>query len=192
MTTTDRTDRTDQADLTDRTVPTARTIVAVSERLVLTRPQEGDVEAVFAIHGDPETNRYNPYGPQRDRAAGREMLDGFVADWVRDGVGYCAVATREDPETVIGFAGLFLHTLDGERVFNLYYRFRPSAWGRGYAAEAARAAMAEALPRHPGIPVIALIHADNLPSRRLAQRLGLVADPDGRTDEEDRLIHRMA
>lgn len=178
--------------MTTTTDPTARTVVAVSERLVLTRPQEGDLEAVFAIHGDPETNRYNPHGPQRDRAEGREMLDGFVADWVRDGVGYCAVATREDPGTVIGFAGLYLHTLDGERVFNLYYRFRPSAWGLGFAAEAARAAMAEALPRFPGVPVVALIHADNLPSRRLAERLGLVADPDGRTDEEERVIHRMA
>ncbi|MEU3560912.1 GNAT family N-acetyltransferase [Kitasatospora sp. NPDC006786] len=178
--------------MTTTTDPTSRTIVAVSERLVLTRPQEGDLEAMFAIHGDPETNRYNPNGPQRDIAQAQEMLDGFVADWVRDGVGYCAVATREDPGAVIGFAGLYLHTLDGERVFNLYYRFRPSAWGKGYAAEAARAAMAEGLPRHPGIPVIALIHADNLPSRRLAERLGLVADPDGRTDEEDRVIHRMA
>ncbi|MFE4513055.1 GNAT family N-acetyltransferase [Kitasatospora sp. NPDC056783] len=176
--------------MTTTTDPTARTVVAVSERLVLTRPQDSDLEAVFAIHGDPETNRYNPHGPHRDRATSREMLDGFVADWVRDGVGYCAVATREEPEAVIGFAGLYLHALDGERVFNLYYRFRPSAWGLGYAAEAARAAMAEALPRFPGVGVIALIHADNLPSRRLAERLGLVADPDGRTDEEDRLIHR--
>ncbi|MBV2153319.1 GNAT family N-acetyltransferase [Kitasatospora sp. SUK 42] len=170
----------------------ARAIVAVSERLVLTRPQEGDVEAVFAVHGDPETNRYNPHGPQRDLAQAREMLDGFVADWVRDGVGYCAVATREEPEVVIGFAGLCLYTLDGEQVFNLYYRFRPSAWGAGYAAEAARAAMAEALPRFPGVPVTALIRADNLPSRRLAGRLGLVADPDGRVDDEERVIHRMA
>ncbi|MEV7186234.1 GNAT family N-acetyltransferase [Kitasatospora sp. NPDC093102] len=170
----------------------ARTIVAASQRLVLTRPQESDVEAVFAIHGDPETNRYNPHGPQREIAQAQAMLDGFVTDWVRDGVGYCAVAAREEPGTVIGFAGLCLHTLDGERVFNLYYRFRPSAWGKGYAAEAARAAMAEALPRFPGIPVTALIRADNLPSRRLAERLGLVADPDGRADEEERVIHRMA
>ncbi|MFJ6774461.1 GNAT family N-acetyltransferase, partial [Kitasatospora sp. NPDC091257] len=82
---------------TDHADRSSRTIVAVSERLVLTRPQEGDLEAVFAIHGDPETNRYNPNGPQRDIAQAQEMLDGFVADWVRDGVGYCAVATREDP-----------------------------------------------------------------------------------------------
>ncbi|MET9182579.1 GNAT family N-acetyltransferase [Kitasatospora aureofaciens] len=175
----------------EQAVVTGRTIVAVSERLVLTRPQEGDAEAMFAIHGDPETNRYNPDGPQRDIAQAREQLAGFVADWPRDGVGYCMVSTREEPEVVIGVAGLFLHSLDGEPVFNLYYRFRPSAWGKGYAAEACRAAMAEALPRFPGIPVTALIREDNLPSRRLAGRLGLVADPDGRVDHEDRLIHRM-
>ncbi|MGA5816752.1 GNAT family N-acetyltransferase [Kitasatospora sp. NPDC094028] len=170
-----------------------RSVVTVSERLVLSRPQEGDLEAMFAIHGDPETNRYNPNGPHRNREQSREMLAGFVADWERDGVGYCAVATRAEPAEIIGFTGLFLHTLDGERVFNLYYRYRPSAWGLGYAAEAARAAMAEALPRFPEVPVTALIRADNLPSRRLAERLGLVPDPDGRTDpQEGRLIHRTA
>ncbi|MEV7023431.1 GNAT family N-acetyltransferase [Kitasatospora sp. NPDC093558] len=168
-----------------------RTIVAETGRLLLTRPQDDDVEAVFAVHGDPETNRYNPYGPHRDRSESRAMLDTFLARWTRDGVGYCAVATREEPGVVIGFAGVCLHTLDGEAVFNLYYRFRPSAWGLGYAAEAARAALAEALPRFPGLPVTALIRADNAPSRRLAERLGLVPDPDGRVDHEDRLIHRM-
>ncbi|MEE1782522.1 GNAT family N-acetyltransferase [Streptomyces sp. SP17BM10] len=168
-----------------------RTIVAATERLLLTRPQDDDVEAVFAVHGDPETNRYNPHGPHRDRSESRAMLDGFLEQWTRDGVGNCAVATREEPGVVIGFAGVCLHTLDDERVFNVYYRFRPTAWGLGYAAEAARAALAEAGPRFPGVPVTALIHADNLPSRRLAERLGLVPDPDGRVDPEDRLIHRM-
>lgn len=170
---------------------TARTIVAETERLLLTRPQDDDVEAVFAVHGDPETNRYNPHGPHRDRAESRAMLDGFLTQWTRDGVGYCAVATREEPGVVIGFAGVCLNTLDDERVFNVYYRFRPTAWGLGYAAEAARAALAEAVPRFPGVPVTALIHPDNLPSRRLAERLGLAPDPDGRVDHEDRLIHRI-
>ncbi|MFG3229178.1 GNAT family N-acetyltransferase [Kitasatospora sp. NPDC048194] len=170
----------------------ARTVVAVSERLILTRPQQGDAAAMFAVHGDPETNRYNPHGPQRDIGQAQEQLNGFTADWVRDGVGYCAVSTREDPEVIIGFAGLHLFELDGEWALNLYYRFRPSAWGKGYAAEAARAAIAEALPRIPEVPVVALIRPDNLPSRRLAERLGLVPDPDGRVDQEERLIHRMA
>ncbi|MGW2253105.1 GNAT family N-acetyltransferase [Kitasatospora sp. NPDC001660] len=171
---------------------TERTIVTETGRLRLTRPQDDDVEAVFAVHGDPETNRYNPYGPHRDRTESREMLDRFLARWEEEGVGYCAVATREEPGVVIGFAGVCLNTLDDERVFNLYYRFRPSAWGLGYAAEAARAALAEARPRFPGVPVTALIRADNLPSRRLAERLGLVPDPDGRIDHEERLIHRMS
>ena len=161
----------------EQAVVTGRTIVAVSERLVLTRPQEGDAEAMFAIHGDPETNRYNPHGPQRDIAQAREQLAGFVADWPRDGVGYCMVSTREEPEVVIGVAGLFLHSLDGEPVFNLYYRFRPSAWGKGYAAEACRAAMAEALPRFPGIPVTALIREDNRRAARAGGGPGRAGGP---------------
>ncbi|MBM9509489.1 GNAT family N-acetyltransferase [Actinacidiphila acididurans] len=142
-------------------------------RLILTRPHPDDADWVFAIHGDPATNRHNPHGPHTSLQESAGFLASVLADWDRDGIGYCAVSACQDPATVIGFAGTRLIDLAGDRVLNLYYRFTPSTWGQGIAQEAARTALDHARARFPGTPVVALIREDNQPSKRLAERLGL-------------------
>lgn len=162
-----------------------------TERLVLRVPRRDDAEAVFAIHGDPATNRHNPHGPHRSLAESRALLEEMIADWAGDGIGYFGVARREDPEAVIGFAGTRFKDLGGVRVLNLYYRFRPTAWGRGLAGEAARAALRFARAHSPDIPVVALVREDNLASIRLAERLGMARSPDLK-DEEGRAVYVLA
>ncbi len=61
---------------------------------------------------------------------------------------------------------------------NLYYRFTPSAWGQGYAAEMAHMAVALARQHLPGLPVVALVRPANIPSLRTAERAGLARHPD--------------
>lgn len=136
----------------------------------LARPAITDLDDVHEIHADPETNRFNPAGPSTDLATTRQMLAGWLADWREHGVGYWMVRLPGAPQ-VIGVAGLRQTELDGETVRNLYYRFRPSAWGHGYALEAARAAIAG--NEAGGPPVVALIRPGNRPSRRVAERAGL-------------------
>ncbi|GAA4046011.1 GNAT family N-acetyltransferase [Nonomuraea soli] len=136
----------------------------------LDRPSITDLADVHEIHADPETNRFNPAGPSPDLATTRQMLAGWLADWREHGVGYRMVRLLDAPR-VIGVAGLRQTELDGEVVRNLYYRFRPSAWGQGYALEAARAAIAGG--EGDGPPVVALIRPGNLASRRVAEGAGL-------------------
>jgi RimJ/RimL family protein N-acetyltransferase len=64
----------------------------------------------------------------------------------------------------------------GEDGLNLYYRFRESAWGHGYAQETGRAALELARRHAPGQLVIALIRPANAPSIRVAERLGMRLD----------------
>jgi RimJ/RimL family protein N-acetyltransferase len=157
-------------------------------RLHLLRPEQQDLDAVVAIHGDPETNRYNPDGAASFETCER-WLGIWRGDWKQEGFGYFAVVTAAAPDHVIGVAGLKVATIrmpeeSSFRALNLYYRFRPTAWGLGYAVEAAGAALDHARPLRPDLPVCALIRADNAPSRRLAERLGLrecgVVDAAGR------------
>ncbi|MFD7924019.1 GNAT family N-acetyltransferase [Streptomyces sp. NPDC059740] len=148
------------------------------------RPHAEDSPAVFAVHGDPATNLHNPHGPHRSLDESEACLKDWLADWDRFGIGYCAVAPRDQPEDVIGFAGVRVGRLEDEEVLNLYYRFRPSSWGQGFAGEAARAALKLACPLFVDHPVVALIRESNMSSRRLAERLGFQAcdgrDPAGR------------
>jgi RimJ/RimL family protein N-acetyltransferase len=147
-----------------------------TERLLLRRIQEGDLDAVFTLHADPETSRFDPSGPLRSLDAARELLRLWLGDWARHGVGYWVVERRDEPGTVVGFSGVRHKVLEGQPVLNLAYRFRPQSWGLGYATEVARVALALARKHLPHVPVVALIDLDNAPSLRVAERLGMRRD----------------
>ena len=161
-----------------------RTRVTTTPRLLLSRPHPDDSDWVFAIHGDPATNQHNPHGPHASIQDSTRFLASMLEEWNRDAIGYCAVTIRQDPATVIGFAGTRMTDLADDRVLNLYYRFTPTTWGQGIAQEATRAALDHARTRFPTSTVVALIRADNHPSKRLAERLSLhpthTRDPAGR------------
>jgi RimJ/RimL family protein N-acetyltransferase len=145
-------------------------------RLTLRRPRADDVDAVFRIHGDPRTNRHNPDGPQRDRREAEAMLAFFLAHWDEHGFGYWAV--EDETGSVIGFGGLMRRPRGDGEVLNLYYRFAPEAWGRGYATEVALAAVGLARSLPAALPVIAKTRPTNEAAKRVALRAGLVRRPD--------------
>ena len=147
-----------------------------TDRLLLCVPTtDPDVaDAYFAIHGDPATNVHNPAGAMVDPTAAAPVLDIWRRQWHREGFGYWVVRSPQDGQ-VLGFGGV-RPALPEEDFLNLYYRFRPSAWGKGYATELGRAALALAAQLAPGMPVVALIRPRNEPSIRVAQRLGMRLD----------------
>lgn len=157
-------------------------------RLVLRRPHADDGSAVFRVHGDPETNRYNPHGPHADLAASEETLQMWLRGWDEDGYGYWAVTLPPQGE-IIGFGGVRRFEWRDRDVLNLYYRFAPSAWGHGYAAEMARTAVELARAHVPGLPVVARMRPPNLPSIRTAERAGLVRRAD--LDSAEHVIYAL-
>ena len=148
-----------------------------TERLVLRRLQAGDGPAMFAIHGDPETNRHNPRGPDPDLSTSEETLRRWLQDWENDGYGYWAV-TFPHAEDVIGFGGIGRFTWRDRDALNLYYRLTPGVWGRGYATELARAAVNFARTYLPQLPVVARTRPGNIASIRTAEKAGLRRRPD--------------
>ena len=143
-----------------------------SQRLVLRAPTLDDEEALFAIHSDPETNRHNPAGPMPNRQVAGEMLRALVACWDVHGFGYWCVRLAGDP-TVIGFSGVEVMEWNGRSILNLYYRLTPSAWGKGYATEAAAEAIKVGKIVRPDLPILARTRPPNIPSMRVAEKLGM-------------------
>lgn len=167
----------------DVAVELSRVFSAVrTERLSLRRPDENDGRAMFRVHGDPKTNRYNPAGPDPDLAASEAALRYWLQQWQDDGFGYWAVAVPPDHE-VAGFGGVRRIEWRGREVLNLYYRLAPAAWGRGYATELALTAVSLVRVNLPHLPVVARTRSANLPSIRTAERAGLSRRPDLDTDE---------
>ncbi|MFC6541136.1 GNAT family N-acetyltransferase [Nonomuraea salmonea] len=141
-------------------------------RLVLSRVTVDDLDAVHEIHSDPRTSVYHPSGPVTDIESSRAMLGLWLDDWDERGLGYWA-ARRLGDSHVLGFGGLRHAIVDERHVLNLYYRFRPSAWGHGYALELARAALD--VGKSVGT-VVAVIRDTNEPSRKVAERAGMRRD----------------
>ncbi|WP_326565712.1 GNAT family N-acetyltransferase [Amycolatopsis rhabdoformis] len=138
-------------------------------RLVLRPFTEADRAAVVAIQTDPATNLFHPSPP--DDSAGQILFDSWLAHWTEHGYGYCAVR-EHGHSSVLGLTGVRLRLFRGARVLNLAYRFAPAAWGRGYAAEAAGAAVEWAERELPEIPVVISVNVTNGPSLRVVERLG--------------------
>lgn len=145
-------------------------------RLLLRRPEETDRTAAVRLHADPRTNAHNP-GAVTESAADRTFR-AFLRHWRAEGFGYWAVTLAGQPEEIIGFTGVRLLDVAGQPALNLYYRYDPSAWGRGYATEGAVAAVRQARLHLPELPVVARTTADNLGSQKTALAAGLERRPD--------------
>ena len=105
-----------------------------------------------------------------------EEIGAWIAENLRryreDGTSYHAVVERSTGQ-LTGVCGILAEEADGVSRMGLGYIFRRDRWGRGYAFESASACMeyASKVLRLPEITV--QIRPDNLPSRRLAERLGM-------------------
>lgn len=141
-------------------------------RLSLRRPTEADIDAILAIHRDPETCRHNPSDALTRLDEAGELYRRWDDQWQRCGYGYWVVR-RHGSAPQLGFCGIKPMELRGMKVLNLFYRFATSAWGQGLASEAATAVAAWALRDVPGIPLIARVRPNNIASQRVAVRAGL-------------------
>lgn len=143
-----------------------------TERLLLRRLEPEDRRDAIRIHADPAANLYNP--DDFSTAAAEEKFEMFLAHWSREGFGYWAVAERGCPQTLIGFTGLHLGSVDGREILNLYYRYDPAVWGRGYATEGAVEAVRRGRAHLPEVPVLARTTDQNRPSQHTALSAGLL------------------
>ncbi|MCG7261494.1 GNAT family N-acetyltransferase [Corynebacterium aurimucosum] len=157
-------------------------------RLSLSAPTDADIDAIFAIHSDARTYEHRPELAMKTKEEATELARAWQANWRERQLGYYVVSTLDD--TTIGFTGVRHSEEASEEVLNLYYRFAPESQGKGYAKEAAAAAIASARERFPQLPVIAIIDPTNEASIALALKLGLQHVP-GAGVPDDYEVYRL-
>lgn len=158
-------------------------------RLSLSAPTDADIDAIFAIHSDARTYEHRPELAMKTREEATELARAWQANWRENQLGYYVVSTLNG--TTIGFTGVRHSEEAGEEVLNLYYRFAPESQGKGYAKEAAAAAIASARERFPQLPVVAIIDPTNEASIALALKLGLEHVP-GAGVPDDYEVYRLS
>jgi RimJ/RimL family protein N-acetyltransferase len=140
-----------------------------TERLVMRMLREEDFEQYAAMLADAEVSRYLGDGRPLSRADAWRQMALIVGHWQLKGYGMWAVE-----EAATGrFAGrIGFFNPEGWPGFELGWTLAREFWGRGYATEGARRALLYGFTELGRAHVISLIRPDNLPSIRVAERLG--------------------
>lgn len=144
-----------------------------TERLILRPPTTADLPRLFAIYGDPATNQFNPAGPLTGLHQAQTLLHGWLTHWRDHGYGQWAIASREEPDQVIGFGGIAQYNYLTEPRLNLGYRFATDAWGKGFATELGRAALEFAFAELDAEQVFALVRPNHQASIGVLEKLGM-------------------
>lgn len=139
-----------------------------TERLLLRQWQETDIESYAAICADPEVMRYLT-GRAFDHLESWRHLAFIIGHWQLKGFGHWAVEEKKTG-LLLGRTG-FLQPA-GWPGFEIGWTLARSGWGKGFATEAAKAALALAFDEMGKKDVISIIHPQNQASKNVAGRLG--------------------
>src|SRR5690242_5630310 len=116
-------------------------LVFQTERLIVRDWTMDDVESAFAIYGDPEVMEFiSPTGPEPSLEAQREKLASMLKKYEEMVGGYGFWALEEkDSGRIVG--SIMVKPLPGHDEIEVGWHLGRFAWGKGFATEAARAAI---------------------------------------------------
>ncbi len=138
------------------------------DRLLLRRFRDEDVEPYARICADEEVMRYVSGRPLTKSESWRQLAM-YLGHWQLRGFGPWAATDRADGR-LLGRIGLWQP--EGWPGLEVGWLLERAAWGRGLATEGARAALACAFEVVGTDAVVSVIHPNNRPSIRVAEKLG--------------------
>ena len=164
--------------------------VIETQRLILRKPEPRDVDASVAFLMS-ERGRFLVSGPMTAGKAWRAFAS-IIGHWDMRGYGLFAIELKKSGE-VIGQAGPWFPG-DWPEPEMSWAIWADEAEGKGYAYEAAEAALAHMRKSWEILYPVSYIDVKNTRSIRLAERLGAVIDPAAedpfKEEEGDGYIYR--
>lgn len=147
-----------------------------TERLLLRGWRPADRAPFAALNADPEVMEHFP--ARLSRRESDAMADHIEAHFDREGWGLWAMQERTSG-AFLGFTGLARPAFEAPFMpaVEVGWRMARSAWGRGYATEAARASATFAFEALGLEEIVSMAVVANARSRSVMQRLGMTRDP---------------
>jgi ribosomal-protein-alanine N-acetyltransferase len=145
-------------------------VILETPRLILRPFREEDVDLLAPLMADRDFMRFSLGVYTREQTA--TFVEKLIG-WERAGLPSQFALIVRSEGVFIGYCGFYHHPTEGIDDVEIGYRLQPGYWNRGLATEAARAVRDHAfrdlkLPR-----VISLVHPENIPSRRVAEKNGM-------------------
>lgn len=148
-----------------------------TERLLLRRWRPEDREPFAELNADDRVVRHLP-GPLT-RPGSDALADRIEAGMLERGYGLWAVEVRQG-QPFVGFVGLNPVTMDVpvRGSLEIGWRLAPTAWGRGYATEAANEVLRAAFEDLAQTEIVSFTVPANTPSLAVMRRIGLHRRPE--------------
>jgi ribosomal-protein-alanine N-acetyltransferase len=148
-------------------------VILETPRLILRPFREEDLDLLAPLMANPDFMRFSlgVYSQERTSA----FLD-KVINWQRRGLPSQFAVIHGAENRLIGYCGFLHQQVDATDEIEIAYRLDPDYRSRGLATEAATAVRDHAFRNLKLTRVISLIHPDNLPSRRVAEKNGMTVD----------------
>ena len=163
-------------------------IILETPRLNLRHQFIEDLDDLWALYCNPNITKYIPDAP-RSRAEAREELE-----WHMHGhpqhpeLGLWATIHKET-NRFVGRCGLLPWTIDQRPEVEVAYMLAKESWGQGLGTEAAQAVLDYGFEKLDLSRLICLIDRDNLASIRVAEKIGMTFEKEGRDDKGPYLLY---
>lgn len=161
-------------------------IIAETERLLVRPWTLEDAEDAFNIYRHTEVTDWLLAHPSPSIEAQREALANrikLIEETYQWEFGYYAMQLKETGR-VIG--AIILKPLPGDERVEIGWHLGPSAWGKGYATEAAKAMLEYGFHNRGLDTIYAITLPNNTRSQAVCKRLGMVYE--GETDRYHNLV----
>ena len=151
------------------------TFILQTKRLILRHLTLEDLDELFALYQDPEIRRYFPDGVLNYKDTKEEL------EWHMNGhprhpeLGLWATIHKETGQ-FIGRCGLLPWEIDGKLEIEIAYLLDKHFWHQGLATEAAKGIMEYGFQELHLSRLICLIDPENIPSQRVAERIGMTLE----------------
>lgn len=127
-----------------------------TERLILRKFTENDIEALFLILKDEEVNRFLPWFPLKNMEEARKFYEERYAAEYELPQAYAYAICLKDANFPVGYV-----KVDMEEPYDFGYGLRKEYWHRGIVSEAGKAVVE--LVKKDGLPYITATHDKNNP-----------------------------
>jgi RimJ/RimL family protein N-acetyltransferase len=153
---------------------TGSMVMLETPRLILRRRREDDVAPMAAVNADPEVMQWIRDGSVRDEHQTRDGIRACEREWETGGFGLFAVEIRSTGE-LAGLTGLSVPSYLPEvpPAVEVGWRLGRSHWGRGFATEAARAAVRFGFEQRRLARIVSIAQVGNDASQRIMTKLGM-------------------
>ena len=127
-----------------------------TERLILRKFTENDLEALYQIYRDPDVNRFLPWFPLQSMDEARKFFEDRYASLYAEPQAYAYAICLKRGNRPIGHV-----KVDMAEPHDFGYGLRAEFWHQGIATEAGRAVTAQV--KRDGLPYITATHDVNNP-----------------------------